>query len=105
MGLNQKNHRLYLEEDAKGRKILLQKNIVNNIISLSKSLGYTVRNNLQAVFNEESLEVNFKDKKILCFRGVFAVNFQIPDYIGIGKSVSRGFGTVKKIRQTKEDIK
>jgi hypothetical protein len=24
------------------------------------------------------------------------VNFLIPDYFGIGKSVSRGFGTVKK---------
>jgi len=29
------------------------------------------------------------------------VNFEIPDYWGIGKSVSRGFGTVK--RQTTDD--
>ncbi len=26
----------------------------------------------------------------------FTTNFLIPDYLGIGKSVSRGFGTVKK---------
>lgn len=28
------------------------------------------------------------------FLGTFSVNFEIPDYRGIGKSVSRGFGTV-----------
>jgi len=28
------------------------------------------------------------------FLGTFSVNFEIPDYWGIGKSVSRGFGAV-----------
>lgn len=37
---------------------------------------------------------------MLGFLGRFSVNFDIPDYWGIGKSVRRGFGTVKKI----EDI-
>jgi hypothetical protein len=30
---------------------------------------------------------------MLGFIGTFSVNFQIPDYWGIGKSVSKGFGT------------
>jgi len=30
------------------------------------------------------------------FKGNFMVNFEIPDYWGIGKSVSRGFGTLVK---------
>jgi len=30
------------------------------------------------------------------FKGTFSVNFELPDYIGLGKSVSRGFGTVKQ---------
>ncbi len=34
----------------------------------------------------------------LCFLGTFSVNFEIPDYWGIGKSVSRGFGTVVRHR-------
>ena len=33
---------------------------------------------------------------MLGFLGTFSVNFEIPDYWGIGKSVSRGFGTVKR---------
>jgi CRISPR/Cas system CMR-associated protein Cmr1 (group 7 of RAMP superfamily) len=31
---------------------------------------------------------------MLGFLGTFSVNFEIPDYWGIGKSVSRGFGTI-----------
>lgn len=30
-----------------------------------------------------------------------SVNFEIPDYWGIGKSVSRGFGTVMKVKSEK----
>ena len=33
---------------------------------------------------------------MLGFIGTFSVNFEIPDYWGVGKSVSRGFGTVKR---------
>lgn len=35
---------------------------------------------------------------MLGFLGTFFVNFEIPDYWGIGKSVPRGLGTVKKIK-------
>ena len=35
---------------------------------------------------------------MLGFLGAFSVNFAIPDYWGIGKSVSRGFGTVIRIQ-------
>ena len=33
----------------------------------------------------------------LGFLGTFSVNFDIPDYWGIGKSVSRGFGTIERV--------
>ncbi|MBU1206820.1 MAG: CRISPR-associated endonuclease Cas6 [Proteobacteria bacterium] len=35
---------------------------------------------------------------IIGFPGKFSVNYEIPDYWRIGKSVSRGFGTVKRVR-------
>jgi len=41
---------------------------------------------------------------MLGFLGTFSVNFEIHDYWGIGKSMSRGFGTVKKTdKQTTEN--
>ena len=33
---------------------------------------------------------------MLTFRGEFSTNFQIPDYLGLGKQVARGYGMVKK---------
>ena len=34
---------------------------------------------------------------MLAFIGEFFINFEIPDNFAIGKGISRGFGTVKKI--------
>ena len=42
-----------------------------------------------------SKAVNIKDIKHVGFVGEFKVTFKIPDYFGIGKNVSKGFGTVK----------
>ena len=33
----------------------------------------------------------------IAFSGRFKVNFYIPSYLGIGKSVSKGFGTIKRV--------
>ncbi|MBI5213054.1 MAG: hypothetical protein HY957_06735 [Nitrospirae bacterium] len=37
-----------------------------------------------------------KNQHMFGFLGSFSVNFDIPDYWGIGRSVSRGFGTIKR---------
>ena len=39
----------------------------------------------------------FKEQKMVAFTGTFIANVLLPDDIGLGKSVSRGFGTIKKI--------
>jgi hypothetical protein len=33
---------------------------------------------------------------MMVFEGEFVANVSLPDYVGIGKSVSRGFGVLKK---------
>jgi hypothetical protein len=38
----------------------------------------------------------------VAFQSGFPVKFEIPDYLGLGKSVSRGFGTVKKAKTKAE---
>ena len=42
-------------------------------------------------------QTQFKDQKMLAFSGNFVTNAVLPDLAGIGKAVSRGFGTVSKI--------
>ncbi|MEA2040638.1 MAG: CRISPR-associated endonuclease Cas6 [Thermodesulfobacteriota bacterium] len=78
---------------------LLKKILIGNILSMSKSLGFIVEQEIKIK------SINFREKKVflkgtpmLGFLGTFSVNFEIPDYWGIGKSVSRGFGTVKRVQ-------
>jgi hypothetical protein len=40
---------------------------------------------------------------MLGFLGSFSVNFEIPDYFGLGKWVSRGFRTIKKVEYKDAD--
>jgi hypothetical protein len=99
LALNERNYEKYQRLGAWGKKKeLLEKILIGNIISMSKSLGYTVRAPIKAnIHNLKEVSTCLKGTRMLGFLGTFSVNFEIPNYWGIGKSVSRGFGTVKRI--------
>jgi|SRR3989344_4988534 len=99
LALNEKNYEKYqkLGTWAK-KKELLEKILIGNIISMSKSLGYTVPEPIKTnIGNLKEVPTKLKGTPMLGFLGSFSVNFEIPDYWGIGKSVSRGFGAIKKL--------
>ena len=97
LALNEENYRRYVAIDPRKKKQLLSKILIGNILSMSKGLGYTVTDELKADVNVREVTTRLKGVPMIGFMGKFSVNFEIPDYLGIGKSVSRGFGTVKKI--------
>jgi hypothetical protein len=99
LSLNEKNYEKYQMLGTWGKKKgLLEKILIGNIISMSKSLGYTVPAPIEAnIGNLKEVKTSLKGTPMLGFLGNFSVNFEIPDYWGIGKSVSRGFGTVKRV--------
>lgn len=99
IGLNQRNYREYIRtRDDKRKRDILKKALTGNLLSMSKYLGHWLAKD-QKIETEILLEentVNLKGNPLLGFRGIFKVNFLIPDDLGIGKSVSRGFGTVRR---------
>lgn len=101
LALNEKNYEKYQKFGSREkRKELLQSILVGNLLSMSKGLGYTVSEAIRAeIKNFKEVRTKLKDIPMIGFLGTFSVNFEIPDYWGIGKSVSRGFGTVKKVEQ------
>lgn len=96
MCLNQENYRKYLEIDEDNRNELLKRILIGNIISMAKAFSYTVENNIFARLSVKPLSVKFKDQEMIAFKGSFETNFKIPNFLGLGKSVARGFGCVKK---------
>jgi len=99
LALNEENYRKYLQlKNWQEEKDLLSKILIGNLLSISKSLGYTVPEPIKAdIQYMKEVKTSLKGTPMIGFLGTFSVNFQIPDYWGIGKSVSRGFGTIKKI--------
>ncbi|MHC1757081.1 MAG: CRISPR-associated endonuclease Cas6 [Methanosarcina sp.] len=94
--LNQENFRKYLSFDKGQQAELLNKNLIGNILSMSKSLDYQVPEKIKCHTELKSRSSSLKGNEIIAFKGSFITNFLIPDYFGLGKSVSRGFGTVKR---------
>jgi len=98
LALNEKNYEKYQRLGPwLKKKELLEKILVGNIISISKGIGYTVPEPIKAnIKTIKEVPAKLKGVPMIGFLGTFSVNFEIPDYWGIGKSVSRGFGTIVK---------
>jgi len=95
VALNQKNHQKYLQFNSQEEKnIFLNKQIQNNILSFYKSNDFFIKERVMVTSKLQEKSTKFKDKTMLAFSGSFVTNAILPEYIGIGKSVSRGFGTI-----------
>lgn len=96
IALNQKNTVLYHNQDNK--KEFLDRMISNNILSFLKGMNIFIDERIQCRFIQtDRFFQTIKDNDFTAFSGFFSANIDLPDYIGLGKFVSRGFGTIIKI--------
>ncbi|MEX2592175.1 MAG: CRISPR-associated endonuclease Cas6 [Anditalea sp.] len=96
MALNSDNYKEYLGLTAEEQQAKLNRVLRNNILSFFKGVGVWLEDKIMVKGNFTPRSSNFKDNKMMVFEGEFVSNVSIPDYAGIGKSVSRGFGVVKR---------
>ena len=98
LGLNQKNHERWPNLSEAERAELLERVLTGNLLSLAKGLDYRLAKEQRLVAHArlKPVPVHFKNKPMLGFTGNFSVNFLIPDWLGLGKSCARGFGTVRR---------
>lgn len=96
LALNQENYRRFYGMKGRGeRDEFLRKILIGNLLSMSKSLGYQVPSRIKCDVRVRIRKNRLKDVRVMGFVGGFQCNFLIPDFLGVGKSVSRGFGVVK----------
>jgi hypothetical protein len=96
LGLNQKNFRSYTGSRNQGfRKSELSRILVGNCLGLADTLGIRFRRRIEADGRQlTSVKTSVGDRPMIGFVGRFTMNLTLPGLIGLGKSVSRGFGTI-----------
>jgi hypothetical protein len=99
LGLNQDNHARYERARSNAERLeLLERVLVGNCLALAKAFGHWVEGRLTADARRlRPRPVRFKGRPMVGFEGPFRVTFLLPAGVGIGKSVSRGFGTVAAV--------
>ncbi len=98
MALNQENFKKYQQMGEEGRTSFLNRQLQNNILSFYKGLAFHTDERIMAICSVEERETLFKNQSMLAFSGKFTSNAYLPEWAGIGKAVSRGFGTVSLIK-------
>ncbi len=97
MGLNQNNFNKYINLlPGKEKQEFLNKVLIGNILSFYKGLNFRIEEKIYTKVKVEEKISAFKNRKMTVFAGSFLTNATLPDCIGLGKAVSRGFGTIKK---------
>jgi len=102
--LNQQNYREYKKIVCYKNKIEFLENILKaNILSFAKTIEWTIDKTIELNITNISKEysIEFKNNKLLSFDLSFISNTFIPNYIGLGKNPSLGFGIIK---QQKENL-
>jgi len=94
MALNQRNYAAHQRAEERERQRMLDRILVPNMLSFLKGIGYREEGRILAKASTEGQATQFKDQKMLAFRGTFTTNMQLPDFIGLGKSVARGYGAI-----------
>lgn len=100
--LNAKNYRLYQETEGVIERVMLLENILKgNLLSMLKGLGIHLEEELVVKITQLSEPYVLYNKGIglTAFNADFNCNLTIPNYMGIGKNASIGFGIVYRERK------
>lgn len=98
--LNQQNFPVYNDLDSLSARCgMLERVLVGNILSFAKGLGIFLDGQVVAKIQDIQNEVQYKYKGVMMLGMdiVFSTNAVLPQYIGLGKGVSLGFGTITEI--------
>ena len=98
--LNSGNYTKYLNAESLVEKIqILERVLIGNILSFLKGVDIHLEEQLALHITNitDQRSVAYKGVKLMAFDIEFKTNLYLPEYIGIGKNASVGYGTLTKI--------
>lgn len=99
LALNGENYKKYsVLESMEEKTEMLQTILQTNILSFLKGVGIFVKERIKCSILdlEGPYMVEYKEAKLCSFNVVFSSNIKLPYFIGLGKGVSLGHGTITK---------
>jgi hypothetical protein len=96
IALNHDNTIKYNNTDEIEKEEILERILIGNLIALSKGVNHDVEDTIKVRLDVENINISLKGIDMYGFVGGFKSNFELPDYIGLGRSVSRGFGAITR---------
>jgi hypothetical protein len=87
------------------RKAFLEKTLTGNILAFAKGVEWTVDKQIEVKIREfkEPRTVKLKANDMIGFNVNFSTNIFLPNFIGLGKGVSKGYGIIRQQRIDKDN--
>lgn len=99
LALNKENYLKYKKLEGKYRKHLLESIFVGNILSALKGMRLFVDFRiLSEIQSFRQITTIAHSNQFIGFHAIVRTNIGIPPYLGVGKSVSKGFGTIEEFK-------
>ena len=95
IALNHMNQGTYKKSNEEEQRLFLNKLIGQNIVFLANELNLSLEKNIYTKLEINDLSPKKVDEKNWgSFEGAFKTNCVLPNYIGLGNGITRGFGTI-----------
>lgn len=99
IALNKENYLKFKSADKTNRKEMLEKILVGNLLSMSKGLGIRIDFMINTdIRKSRHMKIEAHKNQFVAFYSEFSTNITIPKFLGLGKSVSKGFGIIERIK-------
>ncbi|MFA5332174.1 MAG: CRISPR-associated endonuclease Cas6 [Methanoregula sp.] len=94
-GLTQENYRkFYTLKGKTERDAFVAKILADSLHTLAHALGMDEPGPVTCTTNLHFQKPRINGKSTIVFTGKFQMNFRIPDFLALGKSVGRGYGAI-----------
>ncbi|MBD2701922.1 CRISPR-associated endonuclease Cas6 [Spirosoma sp. BT702] len=99
MALNQTNYQDYRRYTKAEQLAQLKRVITSQILATFREFGLWVapHEQIQVQLSIDERTTRFKNQPMVAFTGGFLANIVLPNGVGLGKAVSRGFGSIQRV--------
>ena len=101
IALNDSNHKAYTEGSASEQIEILERSLAGHIISFTKGIDYKPETRFEVKLSgfPQAHPVKISNMTTMGFNVNFKTNLFLPNFIGLGKGVSKGYGMVLQERK------